>query len=127
MTGATLYAKLNHTMWMVKVRHSGGDLKQFINKPIDWNKNPDQILTDYLIYHKPSNYDLKATRKLIVSDIPHIWDNSREVKENIDLFNECHYIRVTSGLEDDYNCSYEDYTYLLDFDNKNIVKIRELC
>lgn len=124
MTGATLYAKREHSMWVVKVRHSGDDLREFLNTPLDWSKEPETILKEYLVYHRPSGYDLRATREFYVANIDHIWDNRNSPKENIDLFENCHYLRFDSGYESDYNCSYEDYVYILDFDNKGIIKIR---
>lgn len=131
MTGATLYAKKGTSMWVVKSRHTGYDLKDYLSKSqINWNDNPENPLIGYLKYHIGPIYrgcDLWCTRNFIVSGMDHIWNNSKTTKENISLFKEGHYILKNGTIEDDYNCEYEDYVYLLDFDNKKVLNVRELC
>ena len=127
MTGSTLYIREGNNLNCVKVRHTGQKLRDWIStlNPLHFkldSKKLSELFLDYYLVNNPYG-NLKANTLKWVSEIPNIWNDNLSVKQNIQLFEQAHLYLYTDNISDDYNCSYEDYVYLIDFDKTKILTI----
>jgi len=128
MTGAEILAYLNHKTYLIKFRHDGYFVAEYVTDDmIDWNLKPEEVLlkimNGYMVMYGDGEEGLDSS-ELLENQQKFIWEQSQPLRSFEEFDDMLHAYEIQELDEEDlgfgYQCGYGDYRALLNFETKTI-------